>query len=155
MKIKHDFVTNKRSSNFILGYKTTKVACKKMVDIIFREWKNDGTPVEKNIKKKILETIKSLKGDENILIPFSSKYETFISKRNDGSIQAETCNNHNWDDLDIIRYLTWDEDFEKHKEMTFLNIETGKNETQREYFKKVYGEYSFEVAEFDLSKKGI
>ena len=129
MKIKSDFVTNSSSSSFIVNYKNTKITAKKMTDIIFEDWKYFSEPVSEEFKNKIHKTIEKLKDDENILIPFSTNYETFIFRNDDGRIYVDTCQNHDWEnELDIIEHFNPD-DYDEEKEsikdnMSFINIKT-------------------------------
>jgi len=145
MKIKQDFITNSSSTSFILSYKNTKVVTKKMVDIIFKEWFYLDCKADEEFKKEVYKRIKKLENDECVMIPFSCNYETFIIKNDDGNIYVETCNNHRWDNLDILKYVDMfenNDEFEKRfNEMIFTNISTGEKISRKDYFQKLRDEY--------------
>lgn len=151
MKKKIDFITNSSSSSFILPstIKDTKTVAKQMVDIIFKEWK-EFDRLDEDFKKQIYNNIKELDKNENIMIPFSCNYETFIHRLENGNIFVDTCHNHDWErSMNIQEHFNpsdYDENKEKEKEkMIFTNIESKVKDTKKnlldiinEEFKKRY-----------------
>ena len=167
MKIKSDFVTNSSSCSFIVSGTSTKRLAKKIVDIIFKETEEYFTEYSKDeeFKKKIYKTIKELNSNENILIPFSCNYETFISKTKDEkSICVDTCTNHCWDDLKIIDYLgpdcsdddgkRYDEEMDYQGTLEFINIQNGKKGSKHELIEACTNEIAemYKVAEIEVDK---
>ena len=147
MKKKLDFVTNSSSSSFILSdsIKDTKTVAKQMVDLIFKEWKEFDRNPDEEFSKKIFDNIKKLDKDENIMIPFSCNYETFIYRLENGKIFVDTCNNHDWErTMDIIEHFNPDDYDEKEEErtnnLTFVNIETGVRDTKENHFNTILKE---------------
>jgi len=141
MKIKQDFITNSSSSSFIVSGETTKEIAEKMTIIVFAE-RLDYAPVNKDYEKKILKTIKNLKDDENIMLPFTCNYETFISKNKDGEIFVDTCRNHDWEnELDITNHFgeEGNEKEEKYQsKLEFINIETGERGNKKKLSEIIY-----------------
>ncbi len=152
MKKKIDFITNSSSSSFILpaSIKDTKDVAKQMVDIIFKEWKEFDNKPDEEYSKQIYDNIKKLNKDENIMIPFSCNYETFIFRMEDGRIFVDTCNNHDWEfSMNIDEHFSPDDYVEneekKRNKQIFVNIESGVKDTKKnlldiinEEFKKRY-----------------
>lgn len=125
MKIKLDFVTNSSSTCFIVSHKNTKDVAMEMVKIIFKEWDQYNYKKDKKFENMIFKNIKKLPENENIMIPFSTNYETFIFNNNN-TIYVDTCTNHDWwGKLDVSRDLLKDEldDFENlENSLEFVNI---------------------------------
>lgn len=152
MKKKIDFITNSSSSSFILpaSIKDTKDVAKQMVDIIFKEWKKFDNKPDEEYSKQIYDNIKKLNKDENIMIPFSCNYETFIFRMEDGRIFVDTCNNHDWEfSMNIDEHFSPDDydenEVKKRNKQIFVNVESGVKDTKKnlldiinEEFKKRY-----------------
>lgn len=143
MKKKIDFITNSSSSSFILPstIKDTKTVAKQMVDIIFKEWKEFDS-LDEDFKKQIYNNIKELDKNENIMIPFSCNYETFIHRLENGNIFVDTCHNHDWErTMDIIEHFNPDvyneQEDKKMSEMTFVDIETGERNTKENHINNI------------------
>jgi|LSQX01.2.fsa_nt_gb hypothetical protein len=145
MKRKLDFITNSSSTSFIISdHNDTRTVAKKMLDIIFDEWKSLDYNDEEFIKK-MYNRVKKLSKNENIMIPFSCNYETFIFKTEAGNIFVDTCNNHSWYrklNFDPQSVLS-DQEFEKFdKHIQFVNIENESVHTRDKHLDIIFEELS-------------
>lgn len=136
MKIRSGFVSNSSSSSFIVsGDKKTINVLDDMLDIWMGEPINRSDKDYKRIKKWIN---KNKDFDNNLLLPYTCNYETFIYKV-DGEIYIDTCNNHEFYEIDYFQFIDEDDDDYGHlsyKDDTvkFLDVGDMKLKTNKEYW---------------------
>jgi hypothetical protein len=146
MKVKNDFITNSSSTSFIINEKNTKEVAKRIVNIIFSEWESHGYGPDDIFRENIYNAIEKLSDNDNILIPFTCNYETFIYTYK-GQIIVDTCWNHNWSSLNIIgNYRSecdeYNLEYNSMKDnLEFINIESGLIRTKDEHLRIIWKKY--------------
>ena len=102
MKTRNGFVSNSSSSSFVIkgNCTTAQVATSMMYEIMAdrihwsESWGKEEAWLDEQ-KQALYWLHNNLDFNENILIPWSTNYETFIW-RDKGTIFVATCNNHDW-----------------------------------------------------------
>lgn len=100
MKIRSGFVSNSSSSSFIVTGESSMTIALAMMSKVYEEWKP-----HKQLAAAIKYAKAHRKFDGNIHFPWSCNYETWIRKSGRGDYEIHTCNNHNWDELNIVGSL--------------------------------------------------
>lgn len=135
MKIKNDFVTNSSSTSFIVDEDmTTSEVALEMIRVFCQDEGRLFNQLE-NISW-LQENLKTF--DENILIPYTTNYETWIFKR-EGKIYVQTCNNHPWELLKFNRKWPGEEDvYDLFYDLEFLDIDTKQVCTYEDHQRLLY-----------------
>lgn len=136
MKLRYGFVSNSSSSSFIVHSpdQTTAQTMREMLKLVKAEWKEEKTGRKMiNAITKVIKWLQSHpKFDKPLLYPNTCNYETWVYKNDEEDLRIDTCNNHdsNWDSMNFD-YM--DEEYEGKKELEYLNLETMKTQTYKQY----------------------
>ncbi len=123
MKVRHGFVSNSSSSSFLLDTTatTSEIALHILTHMIkdYESWSLEESPRDderSDIYQAAVEFCKiNSTFDENIMIPWTCNYETWIHVCEEGHTLVDTCNNQNFnlDIFNIVGYGDGELDFEE------------------------------------------
>ena len=119
MKTKTFFVTNSSSTSFIMiNYETTKEVAKKALNIILKDHEDEGKKLKREIVEQLYFNLDNLDDNDNIYIPLSLDYGTFIYRIDQEKIAMETSDIHSW--LDVENGLEIYDQFSDDRQSDFL-----------------------------------
>ena len=151
MRFKKDFVTNSSSTSFVVVDKTTGEILKEIVDVVWSDVRHS--------KKDINFLLKDPKFDKNVVYPLTINEETFIYRICPAKVRVDTSDNHDWNHLpfEMQDVKEWDKNYEKSKEMIFLDMKDFKmktrNKIQQDRMDEAEREYQKFLKEMEERKK--
>ena len=165
MKVKLDLTTNSSNESFVIsgGKKPIDVA-KEMLEILFNNWRGlNGIKVKKiehPREKQVMKWIRENPGfDENIIIPWTCNFPTFIFGGNwidqamGRKIIVDTCNNESWktNGLEIEHFLDPSSNHNNPND-EFLDLTDFKSKTREQFNQEDSERFEKEIAEIKKRK---
>ena len=152
MKIRTGFVSNSSSSSFTLSNKKLKTGdvAREVMKLLNNGWIVDGGHPRLEDVNVFLDENSNF--DDNIMIPWTCNYETWIFKNSDDTICLDTCNNENWGELpfECKEYFDelWGNSYIEHNfvptgNREFLDLNDYQFKRRSKYNNQKYKKYSW------------